>query len=779
MDSVHKLELSFHPTDLGKLPESIGKHPLFTGEKPVAIMTPDSPKFPAKETGHEAFLSKLKEMGLEYQPAPGKYGGTQENSYFILNPTRQQIFQLGHDFGQESVVDSRNGHRELLYTNGENMGKALHANPTFHFYPGAAPDDNYTTMPGGHVSLNFDWDKDPQETEFAPVQIQHERVHDVQTPGKPIKKSEALVDLTYFRKSLAQTLRDAASKAGYQIPENQKMDAATNDFQNRGSVGQSPEALGRSIAIAKSNQDKAANLNTEGFLRKSGGTVVSDKEFSLDEVRKALADSMKSRIDSYTDQLVTLRQRELKKNASMGYGMTGPGMPPPPAPQPLAKTKMCLSCKKVHGRLEKCGEMLPIKKEEKKAASARAVDDETLAGAKTTKESPPQKIVDAGEGGEELPVKKMETPKDLHKADDSWTSADGLSIPRGGADRKAWDSKFDAAVRQHFGEGKKVRVSVDKLIPGNAPKNSERLRLYTEMARGGGALPPIVVRAHHGGGWEILDGSHRHAAARAAGLKDMDALEVKKSEDAELEHIIGMKNLGPHPSPYKPVIYHTPQGGTSHDRNQAHRFKSKKEAEATIAHLRLRGHKEPGDIWAEPAGKIQKADVPMAPAPTKAGSASHPQSKAGSPKVGAAPAAPMAKSVKIPGRPLKKKADLWNPEEAAPKPKPVVAAPIAAPKAAAQVDFTPAAAAAPQQGKASSEPLKPVGTSALPKPGVLDRFRQALRGGSLGKSEDLMKTAPPGFSEETMHELKAKHGVESAFKIAWAAHNKKHGKAAK
>jgi hypothetical protein len=40
------------------------------------------------------------------------------------------------------------------------------------------------------------------------------------------------------------------------------------------------------------------------------------------------------------------------------------------------------------------------------------------------------------------------------------------------------------------------------------------------------------------------------------------------------------------------------------------------------------------------------------------------------------------------------------------------------------------------------------------------------------KSEDLSKVAPPGFSEETMHELKRKHGVESAFKIAWAAHKK-------
>lgn len=39
----------------------------------------------------------------------------------------------------------------------------------------------------------------------------------------------------------------------------------------------------------------------------------------------------------------------------------------------------------------------------------------------------------------------------------------------------------------------------------------------------------------------------------------------------------------------------------------------------------------------------------------------------------------------------------------------------------------------------------------------------------------VVKSAPPGWSEETMHKLKRKHGVESAFKIAWAAYKKKHG----
>jgi len=49
--------------------------------------------------------------------------------------------------------------------------------------------------------------------------------------------------------------------------------------------------------------------------------------------------------------------------------------------------------------------------------------------------------------------------------------------------------------------------------------------------------------------------------------------------------------------------------------------------------------------------------------------------------------------------------------------------------------------------------------------------------GTMNMNEKSMeKVAPPGFDEATMHKLKAKYGVESAFKIAWAAHNKKDNK---
>lgn len=63
-----------------------------------------------------------------------------------------------------------------------------------------------------------------------------------------------------------------------------------------------------------------------------------------------------------------------------------------------------------------------------------------------------------------------------------------------------------------------------------------------------------------------------------------------------------------------------------------------------------------------------------------------------------------------------------------------------------------------------------------------EQFMSKNTGGMVGTSNppptqmamnELQKKAPPGFSEETMHKLKSKYGTESAFKIAWSAHNKK------
>ena len=70
------------------------------------------------------------------------------------------------------------------------------------------------------------------------------------------------------------------------------------------------------------------------------------------------------------------------------------------------------------------------------------------------------------------------------------------------------------------------------------------------------------------------------------------------------------------------------------------------------------------------------------------------------------------------------------------------------------------------------EALQEIGKSLKPKVEHYQKVFAEIKERELSKSQELAKVSPPGFSEETMHKLKNKYGTESAFKIAWAAHNK-------
>lgn len=101
--------------------------------------------------------------------------------------------------------------------------------------------------------------------------------------------------------------------------------------------------------------------------------------------------------------------------------------------------------------------------------------------------------------------------------------------------------------------------------------------------------------------------------------------------------------------------------------------------------------------------------------------------------------------------------------------------PTAAPAPAAAPKTTPAAPA----GKTFTQAPAPTTGSGRAqvlgdrmKKSVDELLKNQLDVSKNEEGSDLYKVAPPGFSEKTMHELKAKHGVKSAFKIAWAAHNR-------
>ncbi len=86
-----------------------------------------------------------------------------------------------------------------------------------------------------------------------------------------------------------------------------------------------------------------------------------------------------------------------------------------------------------------------------------------------------------------------------------------------------------------------------------------------------------------------------------------------------------------------------------------------------------------------------------------------------------------------------------------------------------------------EEMSSDSEEMSEEGSSGGEETSASDRGHEESSDSGYEESSDmnksgLQKVAPPGFSEKTMHELKAKHGTESAFKIAWAAHNKKTGK---
>lgn len=185
----------------------------------------------------------------------------------------------------------------------------------------------------------------------------------------------------------------------------------------------------------------------------------------------------------------------------------------------------------------------------------------------------------------------------------------------------------------------------------------------------------------------------------------------------------------------------------------------------------LAGDKKVKDVTPKDSGHggkakpLGKGDVPMAAAPTKAGTSTHPTAKVGAPKVGGPPGAPMAKAT-----PQDKKAMAQHAIQAGSKAaaiagagaapvgivKPVQLAPDAqASRQTQYADFTPAGAfAAPAHGAAAGE-MKPIpeGTAGLKAPGAaiqavpgkavgtiaapsrLARFTAALKGHPAQKSE--------------------------------------------
>lgn len=140
-------------------------HPAVSGGH-VAIFSAEDPKFPVAPgvtPGDNASLARdLTLAGMKYEPSTGQYDKF-ERGFTVHNPNVALMRQLGKKYGQESIVVSKGGKNALIYTSGDNVGKANAGEGlTIHPQP---PDDYYTTLMVNGKPLHFTYDvgidKDP------------------------------------------------------------------------------------------------------------------------------------------------------------------------------------------------------------------------------------------------------------------------------------------------------------------------------------------------------------------------------------------------------------------------------------------------------------------------------------------------------------------------------------------------------------------------------------------------------------------------------------------
>jgi hypothetical protein len=138
-------------------PKELADHPMFRGHQTVGMITADAPKYESKgSNGNKGLSDEMRQLGLKHEATQGSYGAGPENSFIVYGPTREQMYQLGNRYGQETVVFSQDGKQELMYTHGPNAGKAHPSLPLVRFSQ-KKPDDYYTHFPGrGYVTLHFD-----------------------------------------------------------------------------------------------------------------------------------------------------------------------------------------------------------------------------------------------------------------------------------------------------------------------------------------------------------------------------------------------------------------------------------------------------------------------------------------------------------------------------------------------------------------------------------------------------------------------------------------------
>lgn len=178
------------PLDVESMaPDQVQAHPIFAGGR-YGLMSADAPRFPAKvQGGAKALEEHLHKQGLKFERTAGMYDGP-ETSYIIHNPSREQMLQLGSDFGQESVIWGAGGNHEFHYTNGPNAGMFVQGHPqqSVSYYQ-HRPSNFWTAMPNdlGFFRLNFDpeWKLRPGTELKAEAVVKHEPIFEALEKAMP------------------------------------------------------------------------------------------------------------------------------------------------------------------------------------------------------------------------------------------------------------------------------------------------------------------------------------------------------------------------------------------------------------------------------------------------------------------------------------------------------------------------------------------------------------------------------------------------------------------
>jgi hypothetical protein len=121
-------------------------------------MSADTSPHAGSASGFESLKTQLKQINLQSQETSASMGKP-ERAFIIFNPTREQMFELGRQFGQEAVIFGANGKHELIHTNGSLQGKFHPSEVQVQFFKDR-PSDYFIQVPQlGYIRITFNGDK--------------------------------------------------------------------------------------------------------------------------------------------------------------------------------------------------------------------------------------------------------------------------------------------------------------------------------------------------------------------------------------------------------------------------------------------------------------------------------------------------------------------------------------------------------------------------------------------------------------------------------------------